>query len=1523
MQLILIEEQRLHRCQLPEKIAGRYWIKRSSEHESGTEVLCVEGVAGQWVLKSNRAAQLFDKDGKPVREREVEPGKFYSVQIEGQEKKALIYSKPITRDRRTFTKYQLPQDVTLSIGRAEGAALHFANPFASGKHATLAFANGIFSITDNKSSNGTFVNDERVVTSRQLKPGDVVTVIDLSIVIGGDFIAVNNPDGNLKVTDKLTRLKPQKVQIVVDEDEEIEESSPEHLFFRSPRMRRSITPPKVKIDSPPAKEKQDDRSLIMIIGPAMTMGMGSGVMAMFMVMNARATGNFAMAIPMVIMSITMMTGMIAFPLIMRRQETKKRAENEIKRKEKYREYLAKMSVDIENEKEIQAEILHENYADLAVCVNRIRERERSLWERTGTHEDFLDVRFGIGDWPFEADYQVPERGFTLDDDTLQDELFKIVDAPRVVREVPVVVSLIKRFSLGIIGERFETTSFIKSLIFQLASLHAYDEVKFVFIYGEHESEQWDFVRWLPHVWSEDKSFRFVATDIDQVRQLSVLLEQVLAGGKSEDGRPVDDDPTSTKYVVFALDRHLAAKCEALNTVFRAQEYAQVSVMAIYDELRYLPKDCKVILELNPDYSKIFDRSTSTDDYVGFVPDRELELDAQNLAIQLANTKLESAEAAFELPMMLTFLEMFEAGRVEHLNVLTRWKESNPVQTLEAAVGVDVTGNIFNLDLHEKAHGPHGLVAGMTGSGKSEFIMTYILSVALNYHPHEVAFVLIDYKGGGMANAFSELPHTVGVITNLDGASVNRSLASIQSELKRRQSIFNDATERTQISNIDIYKYQSLFREGQVDEPLPHLIIISDEFAELKTQQPEFMQQLVSAARIGRSLGVHLILATQKPSGVVDDQIWANSKFKVCLKVQERADSMEMLKRPDAAKLVETGRFYLQVGYNELFEMGQSAWAGAPYSPSDRIERDYDDSVALLDIQGRPTARIKPQKAATNSGKTKQLDEVTNYLIRTAKEEKVSLKQLWMPPLKETVYLEALAEKYKEELAQAASDKDSKLTAFTLTALMGEYDDPSTQSQGMVSLSLTHGGNLLLFGITGGGKTSFVNTFLYSLLRDHTPEQLNCYLLDFGSETLTSFAPAPHVGDVLISGDIEKIENLFDILNTELARRKKLFIEYGGDFQSYIEEADETVPNILVVINNYAAFAELFDDCDEWLSLITREGVKYGIYFIITADVPNVVRFRVQQNFKQTICLQLNDKDEYMGIFGRLEGLLPAPKPGRGLMRIEDSVYEFHTALISEELADSPRALRRHCQELAKGFTGIAAEAVPSLPDEVTAEFFSIDAAVVASKRIPVGVDKQSLDFVMHDFGKRSANIVASSNDSYQNFMAALAKMIADAEPESACYISSGAAIFEEELCESLAEKTLTVEAVCEAGDEEQDLPSVPKWIFIPNFSNLYSGLEQNQKESLGKGILRLHKERGTTFVVGDRPSGLSGLTYESWWTDAASLDNGIWLGNGFGDQHVLKAPNSGPFFASIPPQFGYVLVDGQAILAKMLQRREV
>lgn len=509
----------------------------------------------------------------------------------------------------------------------------------------------------------------------------------------------------------------------------------------------------------------------------------------------------------------------------------------------------------------------------------------------------------------------------------------------------------------------------------------------------------------------------------------------------------------------------------------------------------------MVIEIDERISKIYDKNDISGRQTEFVADIGIGNELSEVVKAAANIKMDIADQTYSLPNVITFLEMFGVNKIEHINPLMRWKENNPTISLAAPIGVDTMGELFYLDLHEKFQGPHGLVAGMTGSGKSEFIITYILSMAANYHPDEVAFILIDYKGGGLTGAFEDeekgikLPHLAGTITNLDGAAVKRSLISIQSELRRRQAIFNNARRVSNEGTMDIYKYQKLYRDKVVTEPVPHLFIISDEFAELKSQQPEFMEQLISTARIGRSLGVHLILATQKPSGVVDDQIWSNSRFRVCLKVQDKADSNDMIKRPDAAELSNTGRFYLQVGFNEFFALGQSAWCGAPYNEDGVSDKNVDNSIKVIDSIGRVVKEVKPPKKEGNSKqRQKQIVAMVKYLSGLAKEENISVRPLWLNPIPAMIYPEKLIKKYNIKNG----------AAHELNPVIGELDDPFNQNQEILTLPFSSCGNILVYGVAGAGKLTMLTTMVYELIRVHSAEYLNIYILDFGAETLRMF-----------------------------------------------------------------------------------------------------------------------------------------------------------------------------------------------------------------------------------------------------------------------------------------------------------------------------------------------------------------------------------------------------------------------------------
>ena len=327
-----------------------------------------------------------------------------------------------------------------------------------------------------------------------------------------------------------------------------------------------------------------------------------------------------------------------------------------------------------------------------------------------------------------------------------------------------------------------------------------------------------------------------------------------------------------------------------------------------------------------------------------------------------------------IPEVVDFLGMYDVHTIEELHIKQRWEKNRIFESAKVLIGKKAGDEPFYLDIHERYHGPHGLLAGTTGSGKSEVLQTFILSMAVNFSPEAVCFLLIDYKGEGMSALFSELPHISGKISNLSDGQAYRAMVSIKSENKRRQRIFKEC----KVNNIN--DYTRLFNSGSVNEPIPHLLIIIDEFAELKKAEPEFMQELISVAQVGRSLGVHLLLATQKPGGVVDDKIWSNSRFRICLKVQEREDSMDMLHNMDACQITQTGRGYLQVGNNEVYELFQAGWSGALF-------QQEDTEVAACLVQTDGTIYKRRKNAEKNREKKfTQLQAINQYFIRFGKEK---------------------------------------------------------------------------------------------------------------------------------------------------------------------------------------------------------------------------------------------------------------------------------------------------------------------------------------------------------------------------------------------------------------------------------------------------------------------------------------------------------------------------------------------------------
>ena len=699
-----------------------------------------------------------------------------------------------------------------------------------------------------------------------------------------------------------------------------------------------------------------------------------------------------------------------------------------------------------------------------------------------------------------------------------------------------------------------------------------------------------------------------------------------------------------------------------------------------------------------------------------------------------------------IPDSVTFMEMYGAETFEDLQVSSRWKKNAPYKSLAVPIGLRGQDDLVQLNLHEKAHGPHGLIAGTTGSGKSETIQSYILSLAVNFHPHDVAFLLIDYKGGGMANLFKNLPHLLGTITNLDGAQSMRALASINAEIHRRERLFGEF----EVNHIN--QYQKKFKNGEATEPLPHLFLISDEFAELKVNQPDFIKELVSIARVGRSLGVHLILATQKPSGVVDDQIWSNSRFKIALKVADRSDSNEMLHTPDAAEITQTGRAYLQVGNNEVYELFQSAWSGADYQPDKDDMGIEDHTIYLINELGQYEILNEDLSGLEDVDEIKEvpteLDAIVHHIQLLCEEQEIPpVPQPWLPPLKERITLDEL-----EEVQPTVAWAQEK----PLSVLLGMADIPQAQKQEAVSINLSKDGHILLYGSPGTGKTTFLQTAGMDLARKFSPKALTMYLMDFGTNGLAPLSKLPQVADTMLLDQTEKISKFVRIMERELNRRKKLLADYGvGTLDLYRQASGQEEPAIVILLDSYEAFkeeayeAELF----KLLVRISREGLSIGVHLLVTAGRQTNLRAQLYSNFKHQLSLPQNEAGEVRAIVGSTPlAMTMEDIKGRALMKREEvDVIQLALPVYGANDTQVLNNLRQEVASLQEAWTGQRPSAIPMVPEELTEkDFYSREAVLrlLEKGQLPLGLDLENVEPLSWDLSK--GNLLYIFEKEWQN-----------------------------------------------------------------------------------------------------------------------------------------------------------------------------
>ncbi len=960
------------------------------------------------------------------------------------------------------------------------------------------------------------------------------------------------------------------------------------------------------------------------------------------------------------------------------------------REKQYREYLEGIEGYLDGYRQENRRILEQRYPIFSSFLGDEKVQARVLWNRYYRQKDFLFLRIGEGEIPFQVQVKLSGSREKIVRGKLAEKAQELAGRFRVLKDAPVGIDLFEDRQVGLIGEGSSGVLF--QLLGQIMAIHCYTEVKTACFYRKGRALDETVagcMKWMPHSWSPDGKTRFLAgSGKETARILPVLTKEILRGAEtSGEGVKVP------WYIVVVLDEEFIFGESLYGYLTDPGKKYPVSALFLGKDREELPKCCRFFVKsrsamvspVDQDGVERLDRAEKTDgveklDKTGR-PDRMERTDGEIISLgeeriirqdvlletcgdailqqyvrRVSGFQVREAESSGQLPEQVAFLHLYGCSRVEELESGLRWRSSRPEERLKVPIGCRGGDNVVSLDVHEKFHGPHGLIAGTTGSGKSELLQTYLLSLAVSFSPADVNFFMIDYKGGGTGNLLKELPHCSGVISNLSGKQIKRAMSAISSENKRRQRIFGEY----QVNHIDAYT--RLYREGKAALPMPHLILVVDEFAELKKEEPEFMQEIISLAQVGRSLGVHLILATQKPAGTVDDKIWSNARFRLCLRVQDRQDSMDMLHNGDAALLTGPGQCYLQIGNHEYYELFQTGYCGGAYVE----EGGRKVRAALLENTGE---RLESPEIKISPGEQSQIEVLVSYLVETARSNGYEKAQaLWLPELPEKVLVGEIGSLYTQVAIQASAQNErfketfDEAGALGPRVILGLCDDPENQRQFVLYYEPAVQGHLALCGGPATGKSSFLKTILWQLATDHTPLEVQFLAVDMGQGGgFESFLSMPNALAVLKD---KRDKNIFFYHLERLVKERQKILS-GSSIIQHNRSGRGKLAFIFLLIDNFSSLSKLLDEGQQELLLrISAQGVSLGIYILLTAMGVGEIGGKLYEKIKTTLALEVSDRFQYGDILRQyyIPVLPKENQKGRGLCKVSGKVLEFQCAL---------------------------------------------------------------------------------------------------------------------------------------------------------------------------------------------------------------------------------------------------------------------
>ena len=963
------------------------------------------------------------------------------------------------------------------------------------------------------------------------------------------------------------------------------------------------------------------------------------------------------------------------------------------------------------------------------------------WERRPGDTDFLRVRIGTGDLrAIEVALPAEQNPVQPFDPVMRESAERMVRLAGVAQGMPATVDLERGGHVSIVGERADSLNVARALVAQIAAFHSPDDVHIAAAVAPHHLDDWRGLDLVPHLSSDTPpsgavAARRLAPTLDDVLSLlsAELRDRVATAAAS---RRAGRRTKPGRLIVFVDEGD--GEASGMPRLDAALSLADLGVTVVHlvDDRLKEPPTVGARVTVTDGVATIetpgSGEAPATGIRIDLVSNDALEVIARPLA-GLRLTRTSAEDAGTSLAPDVT--QLLGVADVDAIDVKAAWRVRSAAEFLRVPIGVDDRGGPVLLDLKESAQlgmGPHGICIGATGSGKSELLRTLILGLALTHSPDDLSMILVDYKGGAAFAPFARLPHVAGIIDNLadDPQLTERARSSIQGEVVRRQRLLKDAGNAASIGH-----YRQMRRERPDLPALPHLFLVIDEFGELLTAEPDFVELLLTIGRIGRSIGVHLLLSSQRIEGGRLRGLDTYLSYRIGLRTFSEAESAVVLDTPDAFHLPAIPGFgYLKVD-TSVYTRFRAGYVSGPVPDPVEAGPHHDDAPPVLPLPAYdlPDEALEAEEfdsaepETPTTGRT-LVQAATQRLARGV----TRTRPVWLPPLPPVLTLGGV-------LPQADG-------AGTLRAPMGLLDNPSTQTQSPWMLDLTRsGGHVSITGAPQSGRSMFLRTLAASLSFTHSPRQVSIYGMDLTGGGLARIEPFPHVGGVATRGHRERLNRLLEELTGMLATRERVFRDQGLDSLADMrrQHAQGRLPelpsaDVVLLVDGLGALRQDFEDLEPPLAQLLERGGSFGIHVVVALSRWNELRMNLQGLIGTRLELKLNDPADSQ-IARKLSTTLKADQPGRVLT--DDKLFAQVALPLLEEVddGDTGEALEQLARESAARWGGQGAAPIRLLPEELSPG--DLPDAIDEPDAVPLGLRQDTMEPVLVDVVTRDPHLL--------------------------------------------------------------------------------------------------------------------------------------------------------------------------------------